>query len=172
MIPAIETLRERFGIGLADIAGASLAGDIPISDAVVNRLIADRIRNHPQVASVSVQAQDADIVTIHVTPRSRLMPPMKIAARIERQPEFPHNPVLLLQWAMPGLGPLAMLAAPALALFKALPRGIRADGDRVAIDVREMLESRGLGDVVGFIRQAAIHTRPGGFVLNFELKTP
>lgn len=172
MIPAIETLRQRLGVDLSDIPGASLAGEIPISDAVVNRLIADRLRDHPQVASVRLQAQDADIVDVHVTPRARLLPPLKIAARIERQPEFPDQPVLLLQWTMPGIGPLAMLAAPALAFFKALPRGIKADGDRVAIDVREMLESRGLGEVMGLIRQAAIHTRPGGFVLHVELKTP
>lgn len=158
---------------LADVSGASIAGEIPFSDAVVNRLIAERIANHPQIASVLVQAREADTVAITVTPRSRLMPAVNISARIERQPEFPHSPTMLLRWTMPAIGPLATLVAgPALAFFKALPRGLKADGDLIAVDLRELVQSRGLGEVMGFIRQAAIHTRPGGFVFRFELRAP
>jgi hypothetical protein len=169
VIPAIATLRDRFGIDLPDIAGTTLTGEIPLSDALVNRLIAERLANHPQVSSVRVQAEEGDRVAVLVTPRSRLMPPVKISALVERQPEFPGAPVLRLHWTMPALGPLAMLAAPALAFFKALPPGIRVEGDRLFVDVRQLLESRGLGEVVGMIRRADIHTRRGGFVVRFEV---
>jgi len=42
------------------------------------------------------------------------------------------------------------------------------DGDLIAVDVRELLRSRGLDDVLAIIRKLEIHTRPGGFVLRFE----
>lgn len=173
MIPGAATLRDRFGVELADLAGTTLAGEIPFGEGVVNRLIAARIANHPQIASVRVQAQEADVVGIMVTPRSRLVPAIRVVARIERQPEFPTDPALLLRWNVPALGPLAtMLAGPVLGFFTALPRGIRADGGRIAVDVRELLEAQGVGELAGFIRQAAIHTRPGGFVFRCELRIP
>lgn len=166
---ALDTLRERFGVDIRELAGAHAAGEIPLSDDLLNRLIAGRLANHPQVASVRLQAQEGDTIDVLVTPRARLMPPMRITARIERQPEFPQHPLLVLRWTMPAIGPLAMFAAPALAFFKALPPGLRADGDRITVDVGEVLESRGLGEVGRFIRRAEVHTRPGGFVLQFEL---
>lgn len=169
MIPALATLRERFGVDVRDIAGAAASAEIPFSDMLVNRMIAERIGNHPHIASVRLQAQEGDAAAILLTPRSRLMPPMKITARIERQPEFPQSPTLVLRWTMAGIGPLAMLAAPALAFFKALPRGIKAGGDRITVDLGEMLESRGLAELLPFIRRVAIHTCPGAFVVRFEL---
>lgn len=169
MIPTLDSLCERFGVDIREMAGAHVAGEIPFGDALVNRVLEEKLRDHPQVTAVSVQAQDADTLAILVTPRTRLMPPVRILARIERQPEFPHHPIMLLRWTMPGIGPLAMLAAPALAFFKALPPGLTADGDRMTVNVRTLLESKGLGELAGFIRRLAVHTQAGGFVVRFEL---
>ena len=169
MIPVIAMLRERFGIELRDLSGANLGAEVPIPDASVNRLIAAQLANHRQIESVQLRAEDGDTVTALVTLKSRLVPSIPIRVRIDAQPDFPHRPVLVLRWTMPGLGPLALFAAPALALFRKLPPGIRADGDRVEVDLRDLLQRRGLGEVTAMIRRAAIHTRQGGFVLRFEL---
>jgi hypothetical protein len=164
-----DTIRDRLGVDLGTFAGAHLTGEVPLSDDFVNRLIADRLANHAQIAAVRVRAQEGDSIDAQVVPRSRLMPPLRVVARVERQPEFPDNPLLILRWSMPAAGPLAMFAAPLLSYFKAMPPGIRMDGDRIGIDLREMLRSRGFGDVLGLIRRLEIHTRPGGFVAQFEL---
>jgi hypothetical protein len=163
-----DIIRQRTGVELRDVAGSMLTGEIPLSDALVNRMLAERLVHHAQVASVRVQAQQDDTVAIQVVPRARLMPALNVTARIERQPEFPHHPLLLLRWSMPAAGPLALFAAPVLAYFKAMPPGIRMDGDRVAVDLRELLHSRGLDEVIAFIRKLEVHTRPGGYVLRFE----
>jgi len=147
-----------------------LAGEIPLSDALVNRVLAERLANHAQVTAVRVQAQQNDTVAIQVMPRARLMPALNITARIERQPEFPQHPMLLLRWSMPAAGPLALFAAPVLAYFKAMPPGIRMDGDRIAVDLRELLHSRGLDDIIAVTRKLEIHTKPGGFAVNFEVR--
>jgi hypothetical protein len=163
-----EIVRQRTGVDLRELAGSTLAGEIPLSDALVNRMLAERLAQHAQVAAVRVQAQQNDTVAIQVVPRARLMPALNITARIERQPEFPQQPMLLVRWAMPAAGPLALFAAPVLAYFKAMPQGIRMDGDRIAVDLRELLHSRGLDDVLALIRKLEIHTRPGGFLVRFE----
>ena len=166
-----ELFRERTGLDLREIAGSTLAGEIPISDALVNRMLAEKLAQHAQIGSLRIQAQPNDSIGIQVVPRARLVPPMNIVARIERQPEFPDNPLLLLRWSMPAAGPLALFAAPMLSYFKAMPPGIRMDGDRVAVDLRELLRSRGLDDALAFVRKLEVHTRPGGFVLRFEAAT-
>jgi hypothetical protein len=164
-----DLVRERYGVDLRELAGANVSGEIPLSDDLVNRLLAERLANHPQISAVRIQTQEGDTVAIQLVPRLRMMPPLRILARIERQPELPHHPMLLLHWTMPAAGPLALLAAPVLSYFKAMPRGIRMDGDRIGIDLRELLRERGFEDVLAFVRALAVHTRPGGFVARFEL---
>lgn len=163
-----DTLRERTGIDIREIAGATLRGELPVSNDLVNRLIAERLRDHPQIASVRVEALADDAVAIHLVPRARLLPPLRVAARIERQPDLPRDPTLVLRWSMPAAGPLQMFAAPILSYFKAMPAGIRMDGDRIAVDAGQLLRARGLGEVLAYTRRAAIHTRPGGFVVQVE----
>lgn len=168
----LDELLQRFGVSRADLSGAALAGEIPATNAVVNRFIAAQLaeRDLP-VASVQVEAAEGDAFTAHVVPKVRFIPPVRIAVRIERQPEFPADPVLWLRWQIPGFGALAAFAAPVLSLFQRLPPGIRAEGDRIAIDVRELLVSRGLGELVDLIRALRVRTRPGAFVVGFDAGT-
>lgn len=166
-----QLLQERTGLELGDLAGTRLTGEIPISDALVNTLVARKLAGHAQIASLHVQAQPNDTVAIQVVPRAWLIPSVTITATIERQPAFPANPTLLLRWSMPAVGPLTLLAAPLLAYFKAMPTGIRLDGDRLAIDLRELLHARGLDDVIGLMKTVEVHTRPGGFVVRLEAAT-
>lgn len=162
------------GIDLEELRGGTLAGEIPLTEALVNRLIAQRLgRSQGPVESAVVQAHDNQNLTVTVSMRApRMMPSVKIAARIEQQPEFPDPAVLGLRWSMPGLGPLALLAAPALAYFKALPPFIRVDGDRIAVDLRGLLQAQGLGDLVHYVRSARVQTRTGVIVVQFELQVP
>ena len=163
-----DTVRERLGVDIGTFTGARAAGEVPLSDEFLNRLIAERLANHAQISALHVAAQQGDAIAVEVVPRARLIPPVRILARIERQPE-PQNPILLLRWSMPSAGPLALLAAPVLSYFKAMPPGIRLEGDRLAVDVRELLVSRGMGEVLGFIRRLEIHTRPGAVIAQFEV---
>jgi hypothetical protein len=90
-------------------------------------------------------------------------------ARIEDQPE-PQRPVLGVRWSMPGLGPLGLLAGAALSWLKALPRGLRAEDDRILVDVAELLRAQGLGDLLPVVSKVQVHTRRGAFVLKCELR--
>ena len=165
----LDTIRDRLGFDLREMAGAKLSGDIPLKEQLVNRLIGERLGPNVPFSSVRVEPLEGDAAAIHLVPRARFIPPVRVLARIERQPEFPGDPRLLLRWSLPAAGPLAALAAPLIAHFNALPPGISIDADRVAIDVAELMRSRGLDDLIGMIRRLAVHTRPGGFVAQFDL---
>ena len=169
-----DRVRNALGIDLSELSGGTLAGEIPLTDAFVNRLIAQRLgRSQGPVESARVEAHDNQNLTILVSMRAaRMMPPMRIAARIEQQPEFPSPAVLGLRWSMPALGPLALFAAPALAYFKALPPFIRVDGDRIAVDLRALLHAQGIGDLVQYVRSLRVHTRNGVIAVQFELRVP
>ena len=156
---------------VADLAGAALGGEVPLVESAVNRVIAERLAGRQlPVTGVQLEVHDGDAFTAHVALRNKLLRSLRVHVRIERQPQLPADPVLWLRWSMPGAGPLALFAAPALSLFKALPPGVSDDTDRLAIDIREVLASRGLGDVVGYLKHLEVHTRPGAFIVRGEVR--
>lgn len=168
-----DRVRQALGVDLDNFSGGTLSGDIPLTDAFVNRMIAERLAaSQGPVGEALVQTQDAEQLTIQLSMRaSRMIPSVKIAARIEQQP-VPGTGVLGLRWSMPSMGPLALFAAPALSYFKALPPGIHVDGDRISVDVAEVLRTQGMGDLVRYITGLRVTTRSGMFIVQFEMRIP
>jgi hypothetical protein len=165
-----ERVRALLGIDLPELGGASLGGEIPLSNALVNRLVERQLAGRQlPVTGVRVEAHDGQQLTIALTPRARFVPSITIAARIDQQPEFPHEPVLGLRWSIPGTGPLAAIAGPIIASFR-LPPGIRIVGDRVLVDVRELLQARGLGELLQYVAGLRVGTREGAVLVRFELR--
>ena len=75
-----------------------------------------------------------------------------------------------MRWTLRGLGPLALLAAPVMAYLKKLPAGVRMDGDRLWVNVEEILRQRGLGEIVPLLTGIRVTTRERRFVVAFELR--
>lgn len=169
--PALLTrLRNFAGNDLQELAGTSLVGELPLSNAVVNRLIGDRLAAASgPVQAVVVEALDDDTFSAQVSLRAKMIPNVRIVGRIEEQPE-PQRPVLGIRWSMPGMGPLGMFAGPALTFLKALPRGLRADDDRIFVDVAELVRSQGFGDLLPYLKKVQVRTRRGAFVVRFEVR--
>lgn len=170
----MDTLRDRLrsllGIEVEELRGARVAGELPLTDDVVNRVIAARLAGtKTRISAARVKAREGNVIDVQIVPAARLIPSIRIEVRVERQPEFPDRPELRLRWSMPGVGPLARLATPFLANLKSLPPGIRIDVDLVTIDVREMLVAHGFGDAIEFVTGLRIDTKPGVFMLKFDL---
>ena len=173
MPPLTDQFRRLLGIDIHELAGATIAGEIPLPAGLINRLIAQQLAQRAApVTAVNVQPHDGERLTVAIATGSRLMPGVRIEARIEQQPELPRPAVLGLRWSVPGMGPLALLAAPALSYFKALPPGIRVDGDRITVDIGELLWSRGFGELLDFITRLRVTTREGVILARFEVKVP
>lgn len=166
-------LREMLGVDLQELAGAAISGEIPLRNDLVNRLIAQRLAASPSaVSAVRVDAQDDDHIGVEMSIRAgtMMLPAVRIAARIDRQPDLPQSPVLGLRWSLPAMGPLGLFAAPVLNWLKALPPGIHADGDRIDVDIAAVLRSQGLGELLPYIAALQVHARRGAFVIRFELR--
>jgi hypothetical protein len=173
--PAIVgRLRALAGNNLEELTGATVVAEIPLTNGVVNRVIAERLAAASgPVSAVLVDALDDDTFTAQVSLRAKVIPAIRLVARIEEQPE-PQRPVLGIRWSMPGLGPLGLLAGPALSFVKAflktLPRGLRTEDDRILVDVAELLRAQGLAELLPFISKVQVHTRRGAFVVKCELR--
>jgi hypothetical protein len=168
-----DKVRRLLGIDLPDIAGSVFAGEIPLSNALVNRLIMQRLAAAQlPIAGVRVEAHAGDQLTIVLSMRGSLIPDVTITARIEEQPQFPGPAVLWLRWTLPAMRALSIFAAPALTYFKKLPPGIRVDGDRIAVDVAELLRSRGLEELMDYITRVNVTTRESAIVVAFALRIP
>jgi hypothetical protein len=163
-------LRSLAGESFQELAGASVAGELPLTNAVVNRLIAGRLAaSSGPVAGVRLDALDDDAFSALVSLRSKIIPDIRIVGRIEEQPQLPQRPILGIRWSMSGIGRFSMFAGPALTFLNALPRGLRAEDDRILVDVAELLRSQGLGDLLPYLRKLMVHTRRGAFVVKAEL---
>jgi hypothetical protein len=172
----LDIVRDLLGPQFQLIAGAWISGEIPVSEALVNRVIREQLGRPDSDAPITaarVEIHGADEMTAHVTLRaSSFLPSLKVAIRIDQQPSFPDRPVLGVRWTLAGMGFLGRVAAPALTLFKALPPGVQLAGDRLLLDIRRVLESRGLGDVARCVSVLHLNTRPGSLVVRFELRVP
>ena len=169
------------GVDLQELSGTAVSGEIPLRNDLVNRLIARRLAASPSaVSAVRVDAQDDDNLGVELSLRAgtMMLPTVRIVARIEQQPmggpEGPplhkREPVLVVRWSIPGMGPFGLLAAPALTFLKALPPGVHADGDRIEIDIAALLRSQGLGELLPFLSKLRVHTRRGAVLVQFELR--
>lgn len=169
-----DILRGALGVQIdeRDLAGSVVSGEIPLTNAAVNRLIAKQLQAAGgPVTAARVEALGEDRLTAELQIKAPVpIPPVRITASIEQQPLFPAKATLGLRWSMPALGPLAMLAGPALGFLKKLPPGMHVEGDWLAIDIPAVLRDRGLGDVLPYIWGVRLRTRPGVFVLQFELR--
>jgi len=168
-----DRVRQALGIELPEISGTLFAGEIPLRNALVNRLVAQRLAmTQSPVAGVRIEAHDDDRLTIVLSMRGSIMPEVRIAARIEQQPQFPGPAVLGLRWTVPGMGPLSLFAGPALSYFKKLPPGISVEGDRIEIALAELLRSRNLGELMDYITRVNVTAREGALLVEFAVRVP
>lgn len=169
----LAELTSRYGVALHELNGAAMNGELPLPASLVNRIVAQQLAQKRPDAEARIEPHDGQRLDITVAMRGqRLLPTIRIAARIEQQPQFPGPAVLGLRWSMPAMGPLSLFAGPALSFFKVLPPGIQADGDRLWIDIRELLHRQGLGELAGLITALEVVTREGAFLVRFSARIP
>ena len=155
------------------VSAPTISGELQISNEALDRVIATRLAElSGPIAGAQIEALDDDTFTAQLSPRARLLPAVRIVARIEQQPELPDRPRLGLRWSIPGMGPLGLLAAPVLTFLKALPPGIQADEDRIVVDIGDLLRAQGLDDLLRHVSRLRVHTRMGAVIVRFDLTVP
>ena len=119
---------------------------------------------------VRVHPASGDAFSVRVAPRASLLPSITVRLEIDRQPELPASPVLVLRMAT--MGGLFGLASAAFPIAGMLPPGVRLDGDRILVDLRAIAADRGAADLLEYVTGLQLHTEEGRAVLHVDLSIP
>src|SRR2546421_1351633 len=140
-----------------DVAGSKVSARIPVSRTLLNDLVAQSLPPTAPIRRIDVVPRPDDCFDAVVTTAWRLVPPLTIGVRIERQPEFPSSPTLVLRWSL-AAGLDAIISQFVGALGKWLPPGVRLEGDRVLLDIRTLAAGTAIADALPYASALALHT--------------
>jgi hypothetical protein len=163
-----QTLHDLIGFDPRDIAGTRVSGEIPLPDVMLNRLIAAQLAaTRGKVAAVVLETREANQVAAHVRVDMPFVPPLVVNLEVAQQPEFPALPVVVFRWSLAGLDGLARMAMPFVSAF--LPPWARINGDLIAVDIQALAQSKGVAELLNYVRSLRVDTAAGRLVVRFEL---
>src|SRR5829696_7729389 len=135
----LELLQHLRASRFRELAGAHAAAAVPVSEALLNQLIAASLPLHAPVRSVTVLPESGNHLSVRIVPKVGLLPAITLKLAIEQQPQLPANGLLVLR--MVTLGGLFGLASGAVGGL--LPPGVQLQGDRILVDLRRIAAERG-----------------------------
>jgi hypothetical protein len=166
----LALLREQQSTNFADLAGAHAAFAIPVSDRLLSRIIADRLPPSSRVSELQLHAEDGNQMVVSVKlGRLAFLPPVRIRLTIERQPDLPASPILVLRIVLESV---ASIAGPALRFLDGLPPGMRLEKDRLHIDLAALLGHYGAAAALSFIAGLELTTAGGRVIVSGRLAIP
>lgn len=152
--------------GFRDLSDARLSATVPVSERLINEIVATTLPPSVPVRELHVHPEAGDGFAVRVSPRSGLLPSLTIKLTIHRQPALPDAPVLVLRLAT--LGGLFGIAAAALPIAQMLPPGVRLEGEYVQVDLAAIAAQQGFADVLPFVRALRVTTEPGRAILHLD----
>jgi hypothetical protein len=167
----LALLRAQHDAGFADVAGAEVSLTLPVSDRLINQMIAERLPRGGAVSAVDVEAMPANQFSVRVKlGQSALLPPIRLGLAIERQPDLPAFPVIGLRIVSPGIAALA--GALVARFFHALPPWVQFEGGRLSIDLLAAAGSAGSAEAFGYLRSLALTTAAGRVIVSIRAAVP
>lgn len=167
----LELLHQQRASGYPDVAGAHASATVPVSDRLVTAIINGHLPPSAPVRELDLRAHDGNRLTARVRlSRPALMPPISVTFAIDRQPELPQHPVLVLR--VLSLGGLVAFAGVAARFLNVLPPGLAMNGDQITVDLRTLLEQRGMGEVLLYLEHLQVLTEEGKFVISVRGGVP
>jgi hypothetical protein len=164
----IEILRQMATTRFRDLAGARLTADMPVSERLVNELLAVTLPPGAPVRTVTIHPEAQDRLTVRIVPKMPLLPPFALKLAIEGQPRLPVSPVLVLR--MVTLGGLFGLASGAVTGM--LPPGVRLEGERILVDLRSIAATRGFADLFDYLNDVQVHSDDGRLIVHAGVASP
>ena len=151
-----------------DLRGAQASARVPIAERLLNEVIHHSLPPGGAVKDARVRPRAGNKIDIQVKlARPAFLPPLNFTAVIERQPDLPRSPEIVLRLSsLPGV---MSLAGGAAAFFNVLPPGVRMEGERVLIDIAELARQHGQAEALDYVRRLQVTTTDGVVVLEIEL---
>jgi hypothetical protein len=150
------------------ISGATASLLVPISDTLITDVV--RRQLSASVREFEIRAESGNQLTVSVRLHNPAwFPRINAKLHIERQPDLPDVPVLVIRLLSKGL---AALAGPAARFLRALPSWLQLEGDLLRVDLAELLRQYDAVDALSYIRRAEVTTREGSIVLAIDALAP
>ena len=163
----LTLLREQQTTNFTDLGGAHASFTIPVSDRLVSRVIAERLPPSSPVSELQLHAENGNQMVVSVKlGRLAFLPPVRIRLTIERQPDLPASPILVLRMVLEGV---AALAGPALRFLERLPPGVRLEHDRLHVDLATLLQHYGAASALSFVTALELTTAAGRVIVSGRL---
>jgi len=164
----LRLFRRQAATGFEDLRGAETSVTLPVSDRLLNEIITEALPASAKVRDVEVRALAGNRFGVRAKiGAASFLPPVSLTVAIDRQPELPGSPVLVLRLE---LGGLLAVAGAALRFFGALPPGIRIENDRVYVDLAQLLEKQGLSGLLEHLEQLHVDTTQGATILSLRAR--
>jgi len=161
-----DIILEQQTAGFPAFTGAHVAAFIPISATLLNEIVAQALPPGAPVSDLQIEPQAGNAVRVHLRiARAPLIPPLTVTLLIERQPQLPGSPVLVLRLASAGL---SLLARAASHFFELLPNGLRLENDLLFVDIAGLLRQRGVVDWLQYVNELEITTAPGAILVSIR----
>jgi hypothetical protein len=155
--------------GFADFAGSESYSVVRVHERLLNEAAAAFVASSTIVRTVTVHPRASNQIDVQLKlAKPAFLPAFNIGLHVDRQPQLPDDPVLVLR--LTGAGGLLRLAAPALESSGALPPGIRIEGDRLLVDVRELLQREGRAELLRYAEQVHVLSEEGRLVIAAQLR--
>ena len=154
-----------------DIAGSRVSARIPVSRSLLNRLVAHALQGTTTpVRNVDIQPREGDQLDAIVTVSWPFVPRLRVQVAVDRQPQFPASPVLVLRWSL--LGGLGTIASRVMSALDRLPAGIRLDGNRLELDIAVLAARSPAAPLLRWVRTLELRTVADRVVLVVDLEVP
>lgn len=152
----------------SDLAGSRVTAAIPVSERLINELIATFLPPNAPLRSVTIRPETSDRLSVKILAKAALIPAITLQLTIEGQPQLPARAVLTLR--MVTLGGLFGLASGVIAGF--LPPAVRLEGERIHIDLRAVAAERGAGEFFDYLDSLQLHSDDGCLILHVDAGVP
>src|SRR5262245_44894830 len=150
----------------SELAGSRASVTLHVSDRLVSREVARRTPPNVPIRELDIVAQADDSVAVRVRlTKPAFLPPIQIRLAIERQPELPSSPELVLALVSQGV---ASFAAIALKFADVLPPGVRFNDGRFVVDFAAILAQQNAEELLTYVKQLRITTVDGQFVIHAD----
>jgi hypothetical protein len=151
-----------------ELKGTRLSASIPISERLLNDIVAAFLPPSAPLRTVTLQPKQANRLRVSAKlARPEFLPPISLTLEIEQQPQMPDSPLVLRVLSLPGL---VSLAGAAFSVATWLPPGVRFEDQRVFVDVRLLLERFGYGAIVPFLETVRVVSEEGRLVFDASVR--
>jgi len=155
MDPRFQTLIEREqAAGFRGLAGSEVYATIKLSAELINGAIEALTPSTSAVRQLTVQPRAGNAIDVRVEVSQPVVPTINVTAVIDRQPQLPDDPVLVLR--LTGGASMVRFLAPAIANMNVLPPGVRLDAERLFVDLRAQLQQLGQESFLAFVQEMEV----------------